>query len=272
MIRWVGFMTAAAVLSGIAPANALDLSKAEPLIHKYADDVCVAIPIEENGNTLTLKAEGKVELANLVKALVDAGAKGAVTYTHEDKRLAVLQKDLAQAIKDETACRTHVFDILIGRLLPPPNATLSGRTQAPPAVQVPPLSGQCVISGGNNFGMIIQTCAPQPQMIPLKPVAGEPLLPKQQPDGTYVWQAFVRIIGPTDVRGIACGDDITDFIIAPWPSGITSSSAFNGIPQNCKGEQVNQASSGTWVFQAKTKSASNNVAIKGAIGNFTQIP
>ena len=82
------------------------------------------------------------------------------------------------------------------------------------------------------------------KMVPVKPKAGELLEPKLQPDGSVAWQQFVKVIGPIDIRAIACGDNVSDLIIAPWPSGMSSWSDLTGIPKNCIGKQANQAPSG----------------------------
>ena len=105
-------------------------------------------------------------------------------------------------------------------------------------------------------------------MVPVKPKAGELLEPKLQPDGSVTWQQFVKVIGPIDIRAIACGDNVSDLIIAPWPSGMSSWSDLTGIPKNCIGKQANQAPSGVWVIQARTKTKTGKLSIRAAAGDF----
>jgi hypothetical protein len=131
----------------------------------------------------------------------------------------------------------------------------------------------CVISGGTNFGTIIQNCAPSPQIVPVKPAIGQPIIPIDGPKaGTFVYQVFAKVIGPTDIRVIACGDDVTDVQGSPWPAGMVSVTPLAGGPPHCMAKQLNQASSGTWVFQATATSKDKPVEIQAAIGDFNKPP
>ena len=130
----------------------------------------------------------------------------------------------------------------------------------------------CVVSGGTNFGIIIQNCAPVPQITPLKPLPGVPIIPIDGPQGTYVYQVFAKVVGPADVRVVACGDDVTDVMGSPWPAGMVSVTILTGGPPHCVAKQINQVTTGTWLFQATAKSKDKPVDIQATVGNFTQIP
>lgn len=67
----------------------------------------------------------------------------------------------------------------------------------------------CVVSGGTNFGTIIQNCAPTPQVVTFDPPPGQPLVPIQD-NGRFIYRLLARVIGPTDIRVIGCGEDLTD--------------------------------------------------------------
>jgi hypothetical protein len=129
----------------------------------------------------------------------------------------------------------------------------------------------CVVSGGTNYGFIVQNCAPQPQIIPLKPKQGEKLKPVRQPDGTYVYQAFVGIVGPIDLRVVACGDDIIDLLASAYPAGMTSETPLTA-PSGCIAKQINGANGSPWVLQVRSKSGNGKIKIEAAVGNFTPLP
>jgi hypothetical protein len=130
----------------------------------------------------------------------------------------------------------------------------------------------CVVSGGTNFGTIVQNCAPSPQIIPLKPQPGQPIIPVDGPPGRFLYQVFVKITAPIDVRVVACGDDVFDVDGSPWPAEIASISQLDGLPQNCIGKQFSQAAAGTWLLEATSKSKDKPVSIQAAVGDFTRVP
>jgi hypothetical protein len=130
----------------------------------------------------------------------------------------------------------------------------------------------CVVSGGTNFGVIIQNCAPVPQITPVKPAPGQPIIPIDGPNGTFLYQVFAKVVGPIDVRVIACGDDVSDVTGGPWPAGMVSITDLSGGPPNCKAKQLDRVSTGTWLFEAITKSKEKPVQIQAILGEFTQPP
>ncbi len=130
----------------------------------------------------------------------------------------------------------------------------------------------CVVSAGNNFGTKIQNCGPVPQISPLKPLVGQPLVPINGPQGTFLYQVFVKITGSTDIRVVACGDDITDARGRPDHSVEVSVAVLNGLPKSCFGKQLNQIASGTWLLEGISKSKDKPVQIIAVIGNFPKLP
>jgi hypothetical protein len=129
----------------------------------------------------------------------------------------------------------------------------------------------CVLSGSNKVGTIIQNCGPTPRLILLKPLAGQPIGPIDGPQGTFLYQVLVKIVGLIDLRVVACGDDVTDVHGRPDQSGVVSVSVLNGLPKNCVGKQLNQISSGTWRLEAISKSKNKPVQIQAVVGDFTKL-
>lgn len=130
----------------------------------------------------------------------------------------------------------------------------------------------CVLSGGNNVATIVQNCGPTPQMTPLKPPPGQPIVPIDGPQGSFLYQVFVKMVGPTDLRVVACGDDVTNVDGRPDNSGMVSVSVLNGLPKNCVGKQLNQIVSGTWRLEGISKSKDKPVQIQAVVGDFTKLP
>lgn len=130
----------------------------------------------------------------------------------------------------------------------------------------------CAVSAGNNFGTKIQSCGPIPQISPLKPPLGKSIVPINGPQGTFLYQVFVKITGPTDIRVVACGDDITDARGRPDRSVVVSVSVLNGLPKNCVGKQLNQIASGTWLLEGISKSKDKPVRMLAVFGDFPKLP
>lgn len=128
----------------------------------------------------------------------------------------------------------------------------------------------CMVSAGNNFGTKIQNCGPVPQIIPLKPPLGQPIIPVDGPQGSFLFRVFVKIAGPTNIRVVACGDDVTDVRGRPNQSGAVSVSILNGLPKNCIGKQLNQIVPGAWLLEGISKSKDKPVQILAVTGDFTE--
>jgi len=130
----------------------------------------------------------------------------------------------------------------------------------------------CVLSGGNTIGIKLQNCGADPRIVPVKPPQGQPIVPINGPQATFLYQVFAKIAGPTDVRVVACGQDVTDVDGRPYHSGSVSISPLNGLPKNCIGKQLNQIVSDTWRLEGISKSKDKPVQIQAVVGNFTKLP
>lgn len=130
----------------------------------------------------------------------------------------------------------------------------------------------CVLRAGNNVATIIENCGPTPQMTLLRPAPGQSIVPIKGPQATFLYQVFVKITGPTDVRVVACGDDVTNVEGRPDNSAIVSVSVLNGLPKTCVGKQLNQIVSGTWRLEGISKSPDKPVRILAVVGDFTRSP
>jgi hypothetical protein len=87
-----------------------------------------------------------------------------------------------------------------------------------------------------------------------------------------VYQVFAKVVGPIDIRVVACGDEVTDVTGSPYPGGIVSLIKLTWGPPLCIAKQINQATSGTWIFQATAKSKDKPVQIQIVGGDFTVLP
>ena len=130
----------------------------------------------------------------------------------------------------------------------------------------------CALSGGSNVGTTIQNCGPTPQMILLKPPPGQSIVPINGPHATFLYQVFAKIVGPTDIRVVACGQDVADVDGRPYHSGVVTVSPINGLPKNCIGKQLNQIASDTWRLEGISKSKDKPVQIQAVVGDFAKLP
>jgi hypothetical protein len=76
-----------------------------------------------------IKGDVKAQLSGLASKLVDVGLTGTGDITDSETE-GVLQADLATALKDSAACKTHVLDMLASKLLSP-QAAPAPTTSAP---------------------------------------------------------------------------------------------------------------------------------------------
>lgn len=110
------------------------------------------------------------------------------------------------------------------------------------------LAQNCVISGGTNFGSIIQNCyfAPPPLSIISKEFENTRL-----PNGSFQHQIFVQIGQPVTLLLIACGDGVVDVDGSPWPAGMTSESE-KMTHENCVAHRLYNAAPGRWALWVTT--------------------
>lgn len=117
-IIWLCFIT---VSSGIQLAKADDLEnqqKALNTISNFAEKLCKYPPLAGNESKYELSGEAKAELSKVLKKVADLGVKGAAKYQASDYE-GLLQKDLANVVKDSSNCKMEVWRDLKDRLIPP---------------------------------------------------------------------------------------------------------------------------------------------------------
>lgn len=101
------------------------------VIADFADRYCNKIPLTGEGNQVELTGEGKAELNELIKKIVDLKIEGAAKYLSGEYK-GVLQKDLIKALEDNATCRKTIWDDLKNRLIPETQATISQPSPPPP--------------------------------------------------------------------------------------------------------------------------------------------
>ena len=80
-------------------------------ISTFATDICETAPIDSSQSEVSLDANGKLELSNLLKSLFGITAEGELKWRSEETR-GVLQKDLAKVIISANECRLEVLEFL----------------------------------------------------------------------------------------------------------------------------------------------------------------
>jgi hypothetical protein len=130
----------------------------------------------------------------------------------------------------------------------------------------------CALSAGNKVAATMQNCGSTPPMTLLKPPLGQPLVAIDGPQGTFLYQVFVKVAGPIDIRVAACGDDVTNVDGRLDNSATVSVSALHGLPKNCVGKQLDQIISGTWRLEGVSKSKDKPVQIEAVVGDFARSP
>lgn len=100
------------------PAAQSELDQKEQaldLIASFAERICQEIPIEGEGQKLELSGRAQVELNEILEKLADLGIEGAAKYESEEYK-GVLQKDLAELLKNNMQCRLDVLKELKGNM------------------------------------------------------------------------------------------------------------------------------------------------------------
>jgi hypothetical protein len=107
----------------------------------------------------------------------------------------------------------------------------------------------CVISGGTNYGSIIQNCNFTPPPLSIVSSAFENI---RMPDGTFRHRIFVQVGQPITLLLVACGDGILDLDAGPTPAGATyqSGKMTNG---NCIAYRYFNTPPGKWEMWVTSK-------------------
>jgi hypothetical protein len=108
-----------ALLPTFSLAETISYEAGTKLITDTAERLCKTVPVETQDQKYDLSLSGKAELGGLIKKFTDAGLSGAGSVSGGSSSRAVLEKDLAGAIKDNQNCGTHIFDTLVVVFFPP---------------------------------------------------------------------------------------------------------------------------------------------------------
>jgi hypothetical protein len=120
-----------------APANAQTVDDQQKavieVIISTAHSLCYDLATVSRTKAEGVKGDVKAQLTGLASKIADIGLTGAGDITDSETE-GVLQTDLAAALKDSAACKTHVLDTLASKLLSPQPAP-------PPKPAAPPTNG-----------------------------------------------------------------------------------------------------------------------------------
>jgi hypothetical protein len=126
-----------ASLAAPAPANAQTVDDQQKavieVIISTAHSLCYDVATASRTKAEGVKGDVKAQLTGLASKIADIGLTGAGDITDSETE-GVLQTDLAAALKDSAACKTHVLDTLASKLLSPQPAP-------PPKPAPPPTNG-----------------------------------------------------------------------------------------------------------------------------------
>jgi len=119
----------------------------------------------------------------------------------------------------------------------------------------------CVITGGINYGSIIQNCTALPP--PLTIISKE-FENKAMPDGTFRHQIFVQVGQPVTLVLAGCGDGVIDVEASPFPAGMTSES--DKITQGkCVAHKFFNTSPGRWAIWVTTNAKDTQFTLQPII-------
>jgi hypothetical protein len=124
-------------------------------------------------------------------------------------------------------------------------------------------TGNCVITGGMNYGSIIQNCnfAPPPLSVISKEFENI-----RMPDGTFRRRIFVQVGQPITLLLIACGDDVSDVSGGPSPAGMSSQSDLMvHASEKCVGRRFFNTQPGKWEMWATTKAEDSKFTLQPVI-------
>jgi len=80
-------------------------------IANFADRLCQTVPLETSSHSLDLSGSAKADLNGIIAKLAKLGISGAAKYESSSSQ-NVLQKDLAEVLKESRNCRLHIWDDL----------------------------------------------------------------------------------------------------------------------------------------------------------------
>ncbi len=77
-------------------------------IANFADRLCQTVPLETSSHSLDLSGSAKADLNGIIAKLAKLGISGAAKYESSSSQ-NVLQKDLAEVLKESRNCRLHIW-------------------------------------------------------------------------------------------------------------------------------------------------------------------
>ncbi len=114
------------ICAGWSAANA-DSHDALAAITDTAQKICNDVPTTGERQSVIVNGDVKAEINGLLKKLGDLGISGTGGYS-SDEYAGVLQKDLAQALKNNSDCKLSVLTMPVDRMLPQA-AAVTGQVQ-----------------------------------------------------------------------------------------------------------------------------------------------
>jgi hypothetical protein len=108
------------LISSLAgPAHAATAEERIRAVHEAAAaaaQLCTTPPMVDEHHTLTLGAAAQARLAKFISWLTNLGVSGAVKYETGSSQ-GVLQKDLAQSIRDSNKCKQEMVNTLTDKMI-----------------------------------------------------------------------------------------------------------------------------------------------------------
>ena len=114
--------------ASLSPARA-DTNSNLAAIADFANKICNDVPTTGGRQSVAANGNVKAELNGLIKKLGDVGISGTGGYSAEEYA-GVLQKDLAEAIKNNSDWKLAVVKMLVDRVLPQAEAATKKQEQA----------------------------------------------------------------------------------------------------------------------------------------------
>ena len=99
---------------GAAAQTTTSSTEALKTIGDFAERLCQTVPLDTKSEKIELTGSAKAELEGIVKKLANLGVSGAAKYDSASSK-NVLQKDLAEVLKDSRNCRLQVWNDLKGK-------------------------------------------------------------------------------------------------------------------------------------------------------------
>jgi len=140
-------------LVSFTPAYAQDdlairQNEALKLIRDTASDICYTVQQQGQQTDQQLSGDVNVQLNSIISRVIDLDAKASAKIQDQGYQ-GLLRKDLASAIKSSADCKKEVFIILVERIFPRGDSSLSQKpTEGAPDRSLPPIKSARIL---DNF-------------------------------------------------------------------------------------------------------------------------